>query len=700
MILVDGEKYACEQCIRGHRSSICKHIRRPLVLVRARGRPLTDSFQRIAIYAEEIHDEDEKRKALENNDNSKNNLLVAKSIKFSHQPSSSCCGSKKKNEIKTANETENITVKIENNKDEKKLKDEVEVKVKKENSTVSPSPELVSKPQKSSCCSKQQKPQVSSCCSNKKDKVTKPKKSSCKCCVGISCNKNSSPVYILKASKRQVFNVDKNSLRLLDPVVEIPNSKVGLDIIERVSRSKHKNSSGQKLLAQQLDISLDKDKLNNSTKRLIPKSGGDIIQFQVKKQENDTNGVNGNINSNDSPSLQQKTEYVNKLLNSLNEDNNPTSDSNSNFNLVQNDNSNALSLADNGFLYDLYIANTCTVPGSCLCPPDQCNCEGCTEHIKYKNSNLSIKQQFDEFPFPSNDNSSDYFNTNTIQKQPNSIMNNNVSNISNSLNNLPEVDSLIGNGNNLNDVLSQFNNSTIKPYGKVEIQSSIPQFEQTFFNKLYQDLSSTKNDNNNNNDLMTSPVDEIDECFCDPNHCCCFNCVEHGIINGIRISDGLSVITDTNLAVNIQLTNSQFPLNQSSVSSSPSISTQSVISPDFTGNQLDSLGSISNSNSVLNPELETIMNSNLSDRNKWQILHQSSRMVNKPQNLKPADSVDSTNTTSFNDANNLFFNNNLPDLTRNSPDSLIPTTESVSVSDINMSEYMGTTQHLNQNKTL
>lgn len=38
MIIYDGEKYACVSCIRGHRSSTCRHANRMLVKVRNRGR--------------------------------------------------------------------------------------------------------------------------------------------------------------------------------------------------------------------------------------------------------------------------------------------------------------------------------------------------------------------------------------------------------------------------------------------------------------------------------------------------------------------------------------------------------------------------------------------------------------------------------------------------------------------------------------
>lgn len=54
MILVDGEKYACVQCIRGHRSSTCKHTLRPLVQVRSRGRPSLNSGHRIAVTESEL----------------------------------------------------------------------------------------------------------------------------------------------------------------------------------------------------------------------------------------------------------------------------------------------------------------------------------------------------------------------------------------------------------------------------------------------------------------------------------------------------------------------------------------------------------------------------------------------------------------------------------------------------------------------
>ncbi|KAI0689544.1 hypothetical protein BC835DRAFT_1368449 [Cytidiella melzeri] len=41
MVLVDDKKYACETCIKGHRSSTCKHTDRPLYEIKKKGRPVT-----------------------------------------------------------------------------------------------------------------------------------------------------------------------------------------------------------------------------------------------------------------------------------------------------------------------------------------------------------------------------------------------------------------------------------------------------------------------------------------------------------------------------------------------------------------------------------------------------------------------------------------------------------------------------------
>ncbi|PYH89492.1 copper-fist-domain-containing protein [Aspergillus ellipticus CBS 707.79] len=38
-MLIDGEKWACEACVRGHRVTTCKHHDRPLIRINRKGRP-------------------------------------------------------------------------------------------------------------------------------------------------------------------------------------------------------------------------------------------------------------------------------------------------------------------------------------------------------------------------------------------------------------------------------------------------------------------------------------------------------------------------------------------------------------------------------------------------------------------------------------------------------------------------------------
>lgn len=39
MVLLNGVKYACERCIRGHRVSLCTHTDKPLTMIKPKGRP-------------------------------------------------------------------------------------------------------------------------------------------------------------------------------------------------------------------------------------------------------------------------------------------------------------------------------------------------------------------------------------------------------------------------------------------------------------------------------------------------------------------------------------------------------------------------------------------------------------------------------------------------------------------------------------
>ncbi|KAJ6560966.1 copper fist DNA binding domain-containing protein, partial [Mycena sp. CBHHK59/15] len=40
-VFVNNKKFACESCIKGHRSSSCLHTNRPLFEVKRKGRPVS-----------------------------------------------------------------------------------------------------------------------------------------------------------------------------------------------------------------------------------------------------------------------------------------------------------------------------------------------------------------------------------------------------------------------------------------------------------------------------------------------------------------------------------------------------------------------------------------------------------------------------------------------------------------------------------
>ncbi|KAH8811341.1 copper fist DNA binding domain-containing protein [Xylogone sp. PMI_703] len=56
MMLIDGMKWACEICIRGHRASKCNHIDRPLKFIQKKGRPRSHcSYCRVLREFHSIH---------------------------------------------------------------------------------------------------------------------------------------------------------------------------------------------------------------------------------------------------------------------------------------------------------------------------------------------------------------------------------------------------------------------------------------------------------------------------------------------------------------------------------------------------------------------------------------------------------------------------------------------------------------------
>ncbi|KAI9297686.1 copper-fist-domain-containing protein [Neoconidiobolus thromboides FSU 785] len=41
MVVINGIKFSCATCIKGHRASTCQHSDRPQIEIRKKGRPIT-----------------------------------------------------------------------------------------------------------------------------------------------------------------------------------------------------------------------------------------------------------------------------------------------------------------------------------------------------------------------------------------------------------------------------------------------------------------------------------------------------------------------------------------------------------------------------------------------------------------------------------------------------------------------------------
>ncbi|CAO3697225.1 unnamed protein product [Rhizopus microsporus] len=55
-MLINGIKFACNTCVKGHRSSTCKHFERPLIEIRKKGRPVSQCvYCRDLRKAKQIH---------------------------------------------------------------------------------------------------------------------------------------------------------------------------------------------------------------------------------------------------------------------------------------------------------------------------------------------------------------------------------------------------------------------------------------------------------------------------------------------------------------------------------------------------------------------------------------------------------------------------------------------------------------------
>ncbi|CCH42234.1 Metal-binding activator 1 [Wickerhamomyces ciferrii] len=502
MILVDGEKYACVQCIRGHRSSTCKHSQRALVQVRSRGRPSLNAGHRIAVTESQLVLSRDEVTIQDSNGNIQNGGAKQKLKEKSKSPQpeslpvKSCCSSK---------------VKSPEPQPSTKEKEDEEVPVPK-----------------SSCCSSKPKsqeslnlPPVSSSSSSLSSTVDKPTdSSSCSSATHANCNCGKNGVIMLKASRRQFVDVRNGAIDYVGPYNESSLSKFKIASLQKsFNRHKHsKNSSccssksgnsnsirnKLKLLKtikmNETDYQIPRDQLNGLNFPLAPANIAprhDQLQDQqqqqhsyqyYQRQPNDTGQSISSttyqkdlsalglpielpqaeqIHPQDSQQFDQALiEYQQLQLQQQQQHNQTHTQQPSNQSEPK--------------YYDVVLSSGCAT--ECGCGPD-CECPGCLIH----RTNEELKEYgiLDTSPA----------STPTPEPQQ-----------------LPSLD---------NGLFSMNPNTN----GNFKLEPS-------------------------NYDLINlETIDELlqnnymfdDECYCEALECSCYNCPKHGIVDGIRTSDGKRV---------------------------------------------------------------------------------------------------------------------------------------------------------------
>ncbi|KAF6013943.1 hypothetical protein HII13_001192 [Brettanomyces bruxellensis] len=476
MILVDGEKYACEQCIRGHRSSTCKHIKRRLVLVRSRGRPITDSSQRIAITAEEV---------------SKTNITI--------------CDGKSERRKKSP--------------DKKKHSCQEE--------------DRFCRRTKCSCCARASL--TSSHSSSSASSLTTvsghTSNSSATSSTTCGCEAECTPVerknsiFVLKASRRRIYNVDKTSLKLLEPVAEIPNNRVGLEMMHNTSRiKKHgrtscrsKNFTTGELLLNFQGCGSARTGSCCSNSKNCPKMKYSCSCFPQEKH----------TKSNTRSTVSVKADNIAKIKSST---------------------------AKQKQMYDLFLADMCTLPGTCSCDPSDCKCTDCIEHNGITKDSLKQKPncklpsqestilQVGRPCFDAKD-AGKPLDVNLFDQSPkdtSTFPGGGVISFG-QVGVQPAVDQpTCPKGLNLGDhPISQApQNSDFKKTNTALGEVGVKQLNVPFI------------DNSPESNVSSSSVPE---CLCEPSECACYNCEKHGIVNGVRMADGVRVSCLNEFPIEMQL---------------------------------------------------------------------------------------------------------------------------------------------------
>ncbi|VEU21420.1 DEKNAAC102428 [Brettanomyces naardenensis] len=293
--------------------------------------------------------------------------------------------------------------------------------------------------------------------------VTSASGHSC-CCRRTSGSADQSSVFILKASKRRLYNVEKSSLKLLDPVAEIPNNQVGLEIMHNLTRLKKHGRS----------VCRSKNFL----------TGEMLMDFH----------------KNDSAHVGKPKHHSSKSTSCCSSRKSSAS-------------------AEEPQLYNLFLADLCTLPGTCTCDPTDCHCDDCVVHNgPLKDSKLDLQQQLDQCslapqqPVPSC--------CGQWQQQPNPPQ-------------LPLSQSQSDDAAKL--FYPQDSTDGVVSFGQVGVQ---PVLSNNVFNS---------SPANSSTDVSTP------ECLCQPDECACYNCDAHGIVNGVRISDGVRVSSLEELPIDMQL---------------------------------------------------------------------------------------------------------------------------------------------------
>lgn len=462
MILVEGDKYACEQCIRGHRSSTCKHIKRRLVLVRSRGRPLTDSTRRIAIMAEQLPP-------------GKVKVENAPSSRKSTKNHDSCCGN------------HNSDSDCDHGRRRTKCSCCARASLRAQRSC-------------GSSCSKcsSSSPSTATSSSSSSSSSFNASASSQTSAGSCGCDSKNS-VFILKASTRRVYNVDKSSLKLLDPVAEVPTKQVGLELIHNLSKMNHHG----KPMCRSKNFKTG-EILMDFHRPGVSSMGSCCGESRVSKPGQ------GNCRC----CAAKKVGKLRKLQN------NPLSFAPpQDIHPIKTEASSSVPSAQptpEAQPYDLFLADFCSVPGTCTCDPDNCQCPNCTEHnVHAKTQKFTIEELFDQC------------NVSGVNSQP--------------------VDSSTVLADGITSSFSAPNNNVIS-FGQVGVQK-VPLDTEAQINNSLTNLDRSIL----NGSSPDSTNDSVSECLCEPDECACYNCEAHGIVNGIRLSDGVRVSSLSEFPIDVQL---------------------------------------------------------------------------------------------------------------------------------------------------